>query len=131
MDGVITDAVAAVRFAPPAPTVLATITAIGINQVSPGNSILLQLTFSQAVTDLTLDDLTTDCGVLSNLQGSGTTYTVVLSAPAGIQVTLPQNSVPEGNSAASLTVPLTGGASSSLVAIRNRWSAGAVDSIFG
>jgi len=127
--GLITDAVTSIRYEPPAPTILASITSIEPS-VAPGGQILLTITFSAAVTGLTLSDLTTDCGVLSNLQGSGAVYTVILSAPAGITITLPQHSVPEGNSAASYTVPLTGGSASSEVAIRRRWSAGAVSSRF-
>ena len=48
----------------------------------PNQTVTITATFDQSVTGLLLSDFSTSAGTLSNLQGSGTTWTVDLALPA-------------------------------------------------
>ena len=89
----------------PLPTVAVTFdpTAVRAGRTTAG-----RLVWSETVTGFSLADLSVDVGTLSNFSGSGDTYTVDVGAPATgsgtIVLTVREDSVDEGNAAASASV---------------------------
>ena len=81
-----------------------------------GGTTGVKIVASAAITGLALGDFTVTNGTLSNLQGSGTSYTADLAFPATgdgtTTLTLPANAVSPGNAAVTATIdyvePLTG-----------------------
>jgi Bacterial Ig-like domain len=64
------------------PTVAVSIDSSDVNVANP--TALVTFTFSEPPTDFSLNDVTSADGSLSNLSGSGTTYTATFTANAGI-----------------------------------------------
>jgi hypothetical protein len=64
------------------PTVVVSVDKTIVNAANP--TALVTFTFSEAPTDFSLNDVTSADGSLSNLSGSGTTYTATFTANAGV-----------------------------------------------
>ena len=82
------------------------VAAVFISEISAdaGDEVVVNITFDQSVNGLMASDITTNVGTLSNFQGSGSAYSVVLTLPSSgmgtATVMLAADSVDEGNNSA-------------------------------
>jgi probable HAF family extracellular repeat protein/ELWxxDGT repeat protein len=77
------------------PTVAVSINNTDINVANP--TALVTFTFSKAPTDFSLNDVTSTDGSLSNLSGSGTSYTAIFTAHPGVDNSAATVSVTNGS----------------------------------
>ena len=76
--------------------------------VRNGRTTQASIVWDESVTDFDMSDVSVDVGTLSNFAGTGTTYTVDITAPAtgsgNITLTIAEDAVDAGNAEATVTV---------------------------